>query len=169
MASVPTQRDITADCIVVLDFGAQYSQLIARRIREQGVYCEIHPGTVDVETVRAWKPVGIVLSGGPSSVFDDGAPRFDPAILDIGCPVLGICYGLQLMAHHLGGLVEKAVDREYGRALLKIEHDDAIGRDIAVGGTRGHSLLFGSNTTSAGSAGKSVRFEAGNDRGYSIR
>ena len=120
MASVPVQRDFMADRIVVLDFGAQYSQLIARRIREHGVYCEIHPGTVDAETVRAWKPVGIVLSGGPSSVLDEGAPHFDPAILDIGCPVLGICYGLQLLAHHLGGLVEKADDREYGRALLKI-------------------------------------------------
>ncbi|MCH8889958.1 MAG: glutamine-hydrolyzing GMP synthase [Myxococcales bacterium] len=133
MASVPAQRDFAADRIVVLDFGAQYSQLIARRIREQGVYCEIHPGTVDAETVRAWKPVGIVLSGGPSSVFDEGAPRFDPAILDIGCPVLGICYGLQLLAHHLGGLIEKADDREYGRALLKIERDDPLFADLEGG------------------------------------
>jgi GMP synthase (glutamine-hydrolysing) len=133
MASVPAQRDMTADRIVVLDFGAQYSQLIARRIREQGVYCEIHPGTVDAETVRAWKPVGIVLSGGPSSVFDEGAPHFDPAILDIGCPVLGICYGLQLLAHHLGGLVEAADDREYGRALLKIERDDPLFANLEGG------------------------------------
>ncbi|MBW2714843.1 MAG: glutamine-hydrolyzing GMP synthase [Deltaproteobacteria bacterium] len=133
MASVPAQRNFLGDCIVVLDFGAQYSQLIARRIREQGIYCEIHPGTVDAETVRAWKPVGIVLSGGPSSVFDEGAPHFDPAILDIGCPVLGICYGLQLLAHHLGGLVEKADDREYGPALLKIERDDALFADLEGG------------------------------------
>jgi GMP synthase (glutamine-hydrolysing) len=133
MASVPAQRDFMADRIVVLDFGAQYSQLIARRIREQGVYCEIHPGTVDAETVRAWKPVGIVLSGGPSSVLDEGAPHFDPAILDIGCPVLGICYGLQLLAHHLGGLVETADDREYGRALLKIERDDPLFADLEGG------------------------------------
>jgi len=136
MASVPVQRDFMADRIVVLDFGAQYSQLIARRIREQGVYCEIHPGTVDAETVRAWKPVGIVLSGGPSSVLDEGAPHFDPAILDIGCPVLGICYGLQLLAHHLGGLVEKADDREYGRALLKIERDDPLFADLEGGAER---------------------------------
>jgi len=126
MPPVPAIRDFAADRIVVLDFGAQYSQLIARRIREQGVYCEIYPGTVDAQTVRAWKPVGIVLSGGPSSVFDEGAPRFDPAILEVGCPVLGICYGLQLLAHHLGGLVEAADDREYGRALLKIERDDPL-------------------------------------------
>ncbi len=126
MAPDPQQRDLIADRIIVLDFGAQYSQLIARRIREQGVYCEIHPGTVDAETVRAWKPVGIVLSGGPSSVLDEGAPSFDPAILEIGCPVLGICYGLQLLVHHLGGLVEKSDDREYGRALLKIEREDPL-------------------------------------------
>ena len=133
MASVSVQRDFVADRIVVLDFGAQYSQLIARRIREQGVYCEIHSGTVDAETVRAWKPVGIVLSGGPSSVLDEGAPRFDPAILDIGCPVLGICYGLQLLVHHLGGLVEKADNREYGRALLKIERDDPLFANLEGG------------------------------------
>jgi GMP synthase (glutamine-hydrolysing) len=133
MTPAPSQTDFMADRIVVLDFGAQYSQLIARRIREQGVYCEIHPGTVDAETVRAWKPVGIVLSGGPSSVLDPGAPRFDPGILDIGCPVLGICYGLQLLAHHLGGLVEKADDCEYGRALLKIERDDPLFADLEGG------------------------------------
>jgi len=133
MAPGTEQHDLTADRIIVLDFGAQYSQLIARRIREQGVYCEIQPGTVDAETVRAWKPAGIVLSGGPSSVLDAGAPRFDPAILDLGCPVLGICYGLQLIAHHLGGVVEKAEDREYGRALLKIERDDPLFADLAGG------------------------------------
>ncbi len=136
MSPVPAIRDFAADRIVVLDFGAQYSQLIARRIREQGVYCEIYPGTVDAATVRDWKPVGIVLSGGPSSVLEEGAPRFDPAILDLGCPVLGICYGLQLLAHHLGGLVEAADDREYGRALLKIERDDPLFASLEGGAER---------------------------------
>ena len=83
MVPPPEQRDIHGDRIVVLDFGAQYSQLIARRIREQGIYCEILPGTIDAETLRARKPVGIVLSGGPSSVLEEGAPHFDRAILDI--------------------------------------------------------------------------------------
>ncbi len=133
MAPASQQREFQGDRIIVLDFGAQYSQLIARRIREHGVYCEIHPGSLDAKTVRAWHPVGIVLSGGPSSVLDPGAPRFDPALLEIGCPVLGICYGLQLLAHHLGGLVEKADDREYGRALLKIERDDPLFANLEGG------------------------------------
>jgi GMP synthase (glutamine-hydrolysing) len=110
--------DAHRDRILILDFGAQYSQLIARRIREQRVYCEIQPFTWTAEQVRAWKPAGIVLSGGPSSVLDRGAPRLDPGVFEIPVPLLGICYGLQLMAHQLGGVVEKATDREYGRALL---------------------------------------------------
>ncbi|MBW2494073.1 MAG: glutamine-hydrolyzing GMP synthase, partial [Deltaproteobacteria bacterium] len=133
MAHSPEQHEFEGDRIVVLDFGAQYSQLIARRIREQGVYCEIQPGTIDAESLRARKPVGIVLSGGPSSVLDAAAPHFDRAVLDLGCPVLGICYGLQLLAHHLGGLVETADDREYGRALLKIERDDPLFADLEGG------------------------------------
>ncbi len=133
MVPFSEQHEFEGDRIVVLDFGAQYSQLIARRIREQGVFCEIVPGTVDAETLRARKPVGIVLSGGPSSVLDAAAPHFDLAVLDIGCPVLGICYGLQLLAHHLGGLVETADDREYGRALLKIERDDPLFAELEGG------------------------------------
>jgi GMP synthase (glutamine-hydrolysing) len=114
------------DRILILDFGSQYTQLIARRIREQHVYCEIHPASMPPAAVRAWDPSGIILSGGPASVLDPGAPGLDPAILELGRPVLGICYGLQLLAHRLGGLVEKAEDREYGRALLKIERDDPL-------------------------------------------
>ncbi len=114
------------DRILILDFGSQFTQLIARRIREGHVYCEIHPGTMSVDAVRAWEPTGIILSGGPASVLDEGAPDLDVAILELGHPVLAICYGLQLLAHRLGGLVEKAEDREYGRALLKIERDDPL-------------------------------------------
>jgi GMP synthase (glutamine-hydrolysing) len=114
------------DRILILDFGSQFTQLIARRIREQHVYCEIHPGTLGVEAVRAFDPCGIILSGGPASVLEPGAPDLDLAILELGRPVLAICYGLQLLAHRLGGLVEKADDREYGRALLKIERDDPL-------------------------------------------
>ncbi|MGI9590271.1 MAG: glutamine-hydrolyzing GMP synthase [Myxococcota bacterium] len=114
------------DRVLILDFGSQYTQLIARRIREQHVYCEIHPPHLDRETVEAWDPAGIILSGGPSSVLDADAPDFDPAILDLDRPVLGICYGMQLLAHRLGGLVEKADDREYGRALFKREREDPL-------------------------------------------
>jgi len=112
--------------ILILDFGAQYSQLIARRIREQHVYCEIHPYNMPIDAVRAFDPAGIVLSGGPASVLDPGSPQLDPALLALGRPVLGICYGLQLLAKQLGGLVEKAERREYGRALLKLEREDPL-------------------------------------------
>jgi GMP synthase (glutamine-hydrolysing) len=112
--------------ILVLDFGAQYSQLIARRIREQHVYCEIHPFSMPIDAVRVFDPAGIVLSGGPASVLDPGSPQLDPALLALGKPVLGICYGLQLVAKQLGGLVEKAERREYGRALLKLEREDPL-------------------------------------------
>lgn len=107
------------DRILVLDFGSQYTQLIARRIRERRVYCEIHPPTLPVDAVRAWRPAGLVLSGGPASVLDAGAPDIDPALFELECPVLGICYGMQLMTQRLGGVVERADAHEYGRARLK--------------------------------------------------
>src|SRR5678815_2112586 len=98
--------------ILVLDFGSQYTQLIARRIREQAVYCEIHPFTLardpELRQIRALKPIGIVLSGGPSSVYDEGAPTMSPALFDLGVPILGICYGAQLTARLLGGDVQPA-------------------------------------------------------------
>jgi GMP synthase (glutamine-hydrolysing) len=125
-----------SDRILILDYGSQYTQLIARRIREQHVYCEIQPPTFDLEQIRAWRPAGIILSGGPSSVFEKGAPDVDPAIVDLGMPVLGICYGLQLMAHRLGGLVERADDREYGRALLKLEREDPLFAKLPGGAER---------------------------------
>jgi GMP synthase (glutamine-hydrolysing) len=113
--------DPHADRILILDFGAQYSQLIARRIREQRVYCEIQPPNLSLAAIRAFAPRGIVLSGGPSSVYAEGAPSVDPGIYELGVPVLGICYGQQLMAQQLGGVVEKADHREYGRAALHVE------------------------------------------------
>jgi GMP synthase (glutamine-hydrolysing) len=133
--STPRPRAPSAerDRILVLDYGSQYTQLIARRIREQHVYCEIHPATLDRAAIEAWDPAGIVLSGGPASVLDPGAPDLDPELLELGRPVLAICYGLQLLAHRLGGLVEKAEDREYGRALLKLERDDPLFADLPGG------------------------------------
>src|ERR1022692_3800909 len=109
--------------IVVLDFGGQYTQLIARRIREQQVFSAILPCTASVAEIRAQEPVGIVLSGGPSSVYDKDAPVCDPKTLELGVPVLGICYGMQWLAHSLGGKVEPAEHREYGRGQLDIERE----------------------------------------------
>src|ERR1700683_4836728 len=106
--------------IVVLDFGGQYTQLIARRIREQHVFSSILPCTASIEEVRALEPAGIVLSGGPNSVYDAGAPKCNPEVLQLGVPVLGICYGLQWITHTLGGEVERAGRREYGRARLDL-------------------------------------------------
>jgi GMP synthase (glutamine-hydrolysing) len=107
--------------VVVLDFGGQYTQLIARRIREQQVFSAVLPCTSSIEEVRKFAPAGIVLSGGPSSVYDPEAPKCDPNVLALGIPVLGICYGMQWITHTLGGKVEKAARREYGRAQLSIE------------------------------------------------
>src|ERR1700733_6119590 len=110
----------TKQGIVVLDFGGQYTQLIARRIREQEVFSAVLPCTAKIEEVRAYEPVGIVLSGGPSSVYDADAPHCDPNVLQLGIPVLGICYGMQWMTHTLGGKVGRAARREYGPAHLDI-------------------------------------------------
>ena len=113
--------DVHRDRVLILDFGSQFTQLIARRIRERGVYCEIHPCGVSLDAVRSFAPQGIVLSGGPSSVLDADAPFAHREVLDLGVPVLGICYGLQWMCQQLGGVVEASDDREYGRAQLKLE------------------------------------------------
>lgn len=108
------------EMIIVIDFGGQYNQLIARRIREAKVYCEMIPYNTPVEEIKAKNPAGIVLTGGPSSVYAEGAPHCDPEIFKIGVPVLGICYGMQLMAHFLGGEVKPAVHREYGKTDIKL-------------------------------------------------
>ncbi|HHD56240.1 MAG TPA: glutamine-hydrolyzing GMP synthase, partial [Desulfobulbaceae bacterium] len=106
--------------ILILDFGSQTTQLIARRIREQKVYSEIHPYTLSLERIKAMQPSGIILSGGPASVYDEDAPISDAGIFQLGIPVLGICYGAQLMMQQLGGRVEKAEKREFGKADLSI-------------------------------------------------
>ena len=111
--------DIHGEKILILDFGSQYTQLIARRLRELGVYCEIHPCTMPAPAMRAFAPRGVVLSGGPASVLAEGSPRADRAVFDLGVPVLGICYGLQLLAHELGGRVDQAAHREYGPASIE--------------------------------------------------
>ncbi len=136
--------------VLVLDFGSQYTQLIARRIREQSVYCEIHPCTIaqdpELRAVRALDPIGIVLSGGPSSVYEDGAPSIAKSLFDLGIPVLGVCYGAQLTAHLLGGKVTNAARREFGRASVKVLRNDGvfktagIGEELAVWASHGDSV-----------------------------
>jgi len=113
--------DIHSEKILILDFGSQYTQLIARRLRELGVYCEIHPCNVSGEKIRAFRPRGIVLSGGPASVLAADSPRADAAAFELGVPVLGICYGLQLLAHELGGRVDNAAHREFGPASVDVK------------------------------------------------
>jgi GMP synthase (glutamine-hydrolysing) len=116
--------------IIVLDFGSQYTQLIARRLRELSVYSEIWPPDTPADRIRARKPVGIILSGGPRSVSDRGAPRCDPALFDLGTPVLGICYGMQLMADTLGGKVAPAPQREFGHAMVRIGEPAPLFADV---------------------------------------
>jgi len=116
--------------IVILDFGSQYTQLIARRIREFNVFSVVLPCTTALEKILALKPKGIVLSGGPSSVYDDAAPKADKAILDTGLPILGICYGLQFMTHHLGGRVVPAHEREYGHAEVTVVDETPLFRGM---------------------------------------
>src|SRR4029077_15818691 len=119
-SSVETQS------IVVLDFGAQYSQLIARRIREQNVFSVVLPCTASLGEIRSYSPVGIILSGGPCSVYDADAPPADPRVLQLDVPVLGICYGLQFMVHVRGGKVRAADKREYGHADVEIQDSSSL-------------------------------------------
>src|SRR3954454_9366518 len=119
---------VRSDEVLVLDFGGQYSQLIARRVRECGVFSELLPHTVPEEEIRRRQPRGLILSGGPASVYAEGAPRLRPELLELGIPVLGICYGMQAMARVLGGRVERAEVGEFGRTDL---HVRARGRLLA--------------------------------------
>jgi len=118
------------DSILILDYGSQYTQLIARRIREQHVYSEIVPFTVSADRMRERSPKGIILSGGPDSVFAEGAPSIDPGIFDLGVPVLGICYGMQLMSATLGGKVEPGEKREYGKTMLSVEPGNELFKGV---------------------------------------
>ena len=120
----------TPQLVIIIDFGAQYGQLIARRVRDLHVYCEIVPHTVSAAEISERKPHGLILTGGPSSVLTEDAPRLDPEIWGLGIPILGICYGMQLMAYELGGRVEQAQKREYGQAMLKKTVDSELLRDM---------------------------------------
>jgi len=112
--------------ILIIDFGSQFNQLIARRVRECHVYCQIEPPTIDASSIRALNPEGIILSGGPSSIYEKNSPKIDSAVFDLGIPVLGICYGMQFMMAALGGNVKHAQKREYGFAELKIKDHETL-------------------------------------------
>jgi GMP synthase (glutamine-hydrolysing) len=114
------------ESVLILDFGSQYTQLIARRVRENRVYCEIQPPTLDLAEVERRRPIGVILSGGPQSVYEADAVRPDPRLFELGVPVLGICYGMQLMAQQLGGSVEGSRHREYGRAEIEVLGDGSL-------------------------------------------
>jgi GMP synthase (glutamine-hydrolysing) len=120
-----TEKQIQ-EMIVVLDFGSQYNQLITRRIREFGVYSELHPHTITVEKLQEMNPKGIIFSGGPNSVYAENAFHCDERIFELGIPILGICYGMQLMTKHFGGTVEKATHREYGKATIHVENESTL-------------------------------------------
>jgi GMP synthase (glutamine-hydrolysing) len=120
----------TQDMIVVLDFGSQYNQLITRRIREFGVYSELHPHTITAEEIRKMNPSGIIFSGGPNSVYDENSFRCDEEIFEMGLPILGICYGMQLMTVHFQGKVEKAKNREYGKAVMNLQNQTKLFHDM---------------------------------------
>ncbi|MCW3003031.1 MAG: guaA [Conexibacter sp.] len=124
--SAPVDRPTAVDEVVVLDYGGQYSQLIARRVRECGVFSELLPHHVGADEVRKRKPKGLILSGGPASVYADGAPKLDPELLELGIPVLGICYGMQLLALKLGGKVEGAEVGEFGRSQLTVRDSGTL-------------------------------------------
>src|SRR4029077_17958966 len=116
----------THQTVLVLDFGSQFTQLIARRVRENRVYCEVHPFDLSPEEIRRRQPIGLILSGGPQSVYEAGAPHADPELFALGIPVLGICYGMQLRAHLLGGAVEGSTHREYGRAEIRVSEPGTL-------------------------------------------
>ena len=116
--------------VLVLDFGGQYNQLIARRVRECNVYCEVHPHTMSIEKIKEFNPKGIIFTGGPNSVYLKDSPLIDKAIFDLNIPILGICYGCQLMAHLLGGVVSKALVSEYGKTVVTVDKKSLLFNDV---------------------------------------
>jgi GMP synthase (glutamine-hydrolysing) len=163
-------RDYHQEIVVILDFGSQYTQLIARKVRELGVYCEIFPCNIAFEKIRALRPIGIILSGGPSSVNEEDAPTCDSAFFRLGVPILGICYGIQLIAKLYGGEVQRSDKREYGRAHLFIESPwgllDGMENDDIIWMSHGDSIItipdgFTSLARSENSPYAAIRNESG--------
>src|SRR6201996_5108958 len=126
-ASTP---QLAAERVLILDFGSQVTQLIARRLRESGVYCEIWPFNADPDRIAAWRPRGIILSGGPASTHEAAAPLAPDVVFQLGVPLLGICYGEQLLCQQLGGEVQASDHREFGRAFVEVTDDCALFRGV---------------------------------------
>ena len=118
------------ETVIVLDFGGQYNQLIARRVRECHVYCEVHPYTLGIDKIKEMNPKGIIFTGGPNSVYAEESPRYQKEIFELGIPILGICYGSQLMAYTLGGTVETAPVSEYGKTEVKVDKSSLLFGDV---------------------------------------
>ena len=119
-------KGLSDEKVVVIDFGGQYNQLVARRVRECNVYCEIYSYRTDIEQIKAMAPKGIILTGGPNSCYEEKAPTYTKELFELGIPVLGLCYGAQLMMHILGGKVEKAPVREYGKIQVSVASDSPL-------------------------------------------
>ena len=119
------------ELVLVIDFGGQYNQLVARRVRECNVYCEIYSYKTDIEKIKEMNPKGIILTGGPNSCYEEGAPTYTKELFELGVPVLGLCYGAQLMQHILGGKVEKAPVREYGKTAVTVEQSSPLFTDVS--------------------------------------
>ena len=119
------------ELVIVIDFGGQYNQLVARRVRECNVYCEIYSYRTDLSKIREMNPRGIILTGGPSSCYEEGAATCSPELFSLGIPVLGLCYGAQLMSHVLGGKVARAAVREYGRTEVEVDRTSRLFTDVA--------------------------------------
>ena len=119
------------ELVIVIDFGGQYNQLVARRVRECNVYCEIYSYRTDLDKIREMNPKGIILTGGPSSCYEEGAATCAPALFEMGIPVLGLCYGAQLMMHIRGGVVARAAAKEYGRTDVKIDTSSRLFSDVS--------------------------------------
>ena len=119
------------ELVVVIDFGGQYNQLVARRVRECNVYCEIYSYKTDLNKIKAMNPKGIILTGGPASCYEPGAATCSEDLFNLGIPVLGLCYGAQLMTHVLGGKVERAAVREYGKTEVKVDRSSKLFSDVS--------------------------------------
>ena len=119
------------ETVIVIDFGGQYNQLVARRVRECSVYCEIYSYKTDIEQIKAMNPKGIILTGGPNSCYEENSPTYTKELFELGIPVLGLCYGAQLMMHILGGKVEKAPVREYGKTDVFVKTDSPLFTDVS--------------------------------------
>ena len=119
------------ETVIVIDFGGQYNQLVARRVRECNVYCEIYSYKTGIEQIKAMNPKGIILTGGPNSCYEADSPTYTRELFELGIPVLGLCYGAQLMMHILGGKVEKAAVREYGKTDVTVDTDSPLFTDVS--------------------------------------